>query len=98
MQARIFMFVSFILAFAGLLGSGWILFGLYVVPDRAGSLPKEQWPGVALLLQNILIFSRYLLSAMPMAPLCLVLTRAVCAVYASGGDSALVMRFGRVAP
>ena len=57
-QARIFMFVAFILAFAGLLGSGWILFGLYVVPDRAGSLPKEQWPGVALVLQNILIFAR----------------------------------------
>ena len=52
------MFVSFILAFAGLLGSGWILFGLYVVPDRAGSLPHEQWPGVALLLQNLLIFAR----------------------------------------
>jgi len=52
------MFVAFILAFAGLLGSGWILFGLYVVPDRAGSLPKEQWPGVALVIQNLLIFIR----------------------------------------
>jgi hypothetical protein len=73
-QARIFMFVSFILAFAGLLGSGWILFGLYVVPDRAGSLPKEQWPGVALVIQNILIFTRYL-------PLTLTLSVCACAFF-----------------
>jgi len=40
--------------------SGWILFGRYVVPEQStGHLPDDKWPGVALFLQNILIFIRF---------------------------------------
>jgi len=54
----LFLFFAFILMFGGLLGSGWILFGLYVVPDEAGDiLPAYKWPGIALLFQNLLIFA-----------------------------------------
>jgi len=64
LKARIWLFISFILAFGGLLGSGWILFAKYVIPsnsdDGSGSgsptLPEDKWPGVALFLQNIFIF------------------------------------------
>ena len=60
LKARVWVFVSFILAFGGLLGSGWILFARYVVPDHAtGHLPADKWPGVGLFLQNIFIFVRY---------------------------------------
>lgn len=59
--ARLWMFLAFILSFAGLLGSGWIMIARYLVPivnedGQVIGLPKDAWPGVALLLQNILIF------------------------------------------
>jgi len=59
LKARVWVFISFVLAFGGLLGSGWILFARYVVPDQStGHLPSDKWPGIALFLQNILIFLR----------------------------------------
>lgn len=68
MYARIWMFVSFLLAFAGLLGSGWIMVARYVVPVRSSDpndppegLPADTWPGVAVFLQNVIIFLSALL-------------------------------------
>jgi len=50
--ARIFLFVGFLLGFSALIASAWILFGVYVVPADKG----DNWPGVAIFLQNALIF------------------------------------------
>ena len=59
LKARDWVVISFVLAFGGLLGSGWNLFARYVVPDQStGHLPSDKWPGIALFLQNILIFLR----------------------------------------
>ncbi|XP_038077443.1 transmembrane protein 50A-like [Patiria miniata] len=50
--ARIWLFVGFLLAFAGLIAASWILFGPYVV----NKVFKDPYPGVAIFLQNFLIF------------------------------------------
>ncbi|KAJ7340123.1 Transmembrane protein 50A [Desmophyllum pertusum] len=44
-------FDGLLLLFGGLIAASWILFGAYVVPAVS-----EPWPGVAIFLQNALIF------------------------------------------
>ncbi|XP_064617685.1 transmembrane protein 50A-like [Liolophura sinensis] len=50
--ARIWLFLGFLLGFGALIAASWILFGFYVVPPN----PPPQWPGIAVFLQNALIF------------------------------------------
>ncbi|KAL3881545.1 hypothetical protein ACJMK2_027974 [Sinanodonta woodiana] len=49
--ARVWLFIGFLLGFGALIAASWILFGLYVVPAK-----QPEWPGVAIFLQNALIF------------------------------------------
>ncbi|XP_001634982.2 transmembrane protein 50A isoform X2 [Nematostella vectensis] len=49
--ARVWLLNGFLMAFGGLIAACWILFGAYVVPDK-----DNTWPGVAIFLQNALIF------------------------------------------
>ncbi|XP_065563031.1 transmembrane protein 50A-like [Artemia franciscana] len=49
--ARIWFFVGFLLGFGALIASCWILFEAFVIPGV-----DNQYPGVALFLQNFLIF------------------------------------------
>ncbi|XP_071818561.1 transmembrane protein 50A-like [Apostichopus japonicus] len=52
--ARIWLFIGFLLSFAGLIASMWILFQIYVI-DKA-DMKDRVWPGVAVFLQNLFIF------------------------------------------
>lgn len=49
--ARVWLIMGFLLLFAALIAASWILFGAYVVPAD-----PHPWPGVAIFLQNALIF------------------------------------------
>ncbi|KAK5648744.1 hypothetical protein RI129_003636 [Pyrocoelia pectoralis] len=49
--SRIWLFLGFVMGFASVIASCWILFGNFV-----GSNVISQWPGVGLFLQNALIF------------------------------------------
>jgi len=49
--ARVWLLFGFLLLFGSLIAASWILFGAYVVPAK-----PEPWPGVAIFLQNALIF------------------------------------------
>lgn len=52
--ARIWLFIGFLLAFAGIIAATWILFQIYVIDKK-----NEQngvYPGVAVFLQNFFIF------------------------------------------
>jgi len=49
--ARIWLFTGFLLGFAALIASSWILFGIYVVPNKV-----PNYPGIAIFLQNAFIF------------------------------------------
>ncbi|KAL9957672.1 hypothetical protein ACROYT_G034596 [Oculina patagonica] len=49
--ARVWLLMGFLLLFGALIAASWILFGAYVVPAD-----PEPWPGVAIFLQNALIF------------------------------------------
>ncbi|XP_057303653.1 transmembrane protein 50B-like isoform X2 [Hydractinia symbiolongicarpus] len=49
--ARIWLLIGFLFAFGGLIGACWVLFGSYVATDDPNT-----WPGVAVFLQNSLIF------------------------------------------
>ncbi|EDV26469.1 Transmembrane protein 50A [Trichoplax sp. H2] len=49
--SRIWFIFGFGCLFGGLISSGWILFASYVVPHA-----KDVWPGVAVFLQNVLLF------------------------------------------
>lgn len=49
--ARVWLLMGFVLLFGSLIAACWILFGSYVVPAKA-----DPWPGVAIFLQNALIF------------------------------------------
>ncbi|XP_072035327.1 transmembrane protein 50A-like [Amphiura filiformis] len=51
--ARIWLFIGFLLAFAALIGSCWILFAAYVVNQDKD---RDPYPGVAIFMQNFLIF------------------------------------------
>ncbi|XP_060073030.1 transmembrane protein 50B-like [Ylistrum balloti] len=50
--ARVWLFLGFLLAFGSLIAASWILFGFYVVQGDQ----QYQWPGIAIFLQNALIF------------------------------------------
>jgi len=56
--ARIWLFIGFLLGFGSLIAAFWILFGEYLVsnPDNTFQ-PKHNYPGVAIFMQNILIFA-----------------------------------------
>ncbi|CAM1314664.1 TMEM50A (predicted) [Pycnogonum litorale] len=49
--ARAWLFLGFLLGFMSVIGSCWILFGVYVIPNKV-----PQWPGIAIFLQNAFIF------------------------------------------
>uniref|UniRef100_A0A915IQZ3 Transmembrane protein 50A n=1 Tax=Romanomermis culicivorax TaxID=13658 RepID=A0A915IQZ3_ROMCU len=49
--ARLWLLFGFVIGFASLIASMWILFGDFVVPEA-----PNQWKGVALFFQNFLIF------------------------------------------
>ena len=49
--SRLWILVGFLLAFGGLIGACWILFGKYVVTKET-----DVWPGVSVFLQNAFIF------------------------------------------
>ena len=49
--ARVWLFIGFMLAFGSLIASCWILFGVYVAPQKV-----PIWPGIAVFMQNLLIF------------------------------------------
>jgi len=51
--ARIWMLIGFLLAFGSLIGSMWILFGVFVVNPADGRVVN---PGVSIFLQNAFIF------------------------------------------
>ncbi|XP_019877555.2 transmembrane protein 50B [Aethina tumida] len=48
-EARIWLFLGFVMGFASVIASCWILFAEFINSDN-------RWPGVALFLQNALIF------------------------------------------
>lgn len=50
--ARVWLFIGFLMGFGSLIAAAWILFGFYVVNNPG--IPD--WPGVAVFLQNALIF------------------------------------------
>ncbi|XP_018331681.1 transmembrane protein 50B [Agrilus planipennis] len=49
--ARIWLFLGFVMGFASVIAACWILFA-----DFVGAKEASQWPGVALFMQNALIF------------------------------------------
>ncbi|XP_073230601.1 transmembrane protein 50A-like [Porites lutea] len=49
--ARVWLLMGFVLLFGSLIAASWILFGEFVVPAK-----PDPWPGVAIFLQNALIF------------------------------------------
>jgi len=49
--ARIWLFLGFVLGFGSIIASIWILFGDFVIQGK-----NHMYPGVALFLQNVLIF------------------------------------------
>ncbi|KAK3097683.1 hypothetical protein FSP39_012085 [Pinctada imbricata] len=51
--ARVWLFIGFLLGFGALIAASWILFGAYVVHKPDG---VPDWPGIAVFLQNALIF------------------------------------------
>lgn len=69
--ARVWLFIGFLLGFGALIGASWILFGFYVVNNKdmyrnitittAPDDYKPEWAGVAIFLQNALIFFSSLL-------------------------------------
>ncbi|CAL1544525.1 unnamed protein product [Lymnaea stagnalis] len=56
--ARVWLFLGFLLAFGALIAASWILFGFYVVGSNfyLSKDVKPDWPGIAVFLQNALIF------------------------------------------
>lgn len=49
--ARIWLFIGFVLGFATIIASTWILFADFVGPTNV----VHQWPGIAIFMQNMLI-------------------------------------------
>jgi len=52
--ARLFLFLSFLLAFGSLIASAWVLFGGYIYYKK-----EKLYPGIAIFNQNLAIFMRY---------------------------------------
>lgn len=50
--ARIWLFLGFLLAFGAIISAAWIMFGLYIVPNKPNVMP-----GVSIFIQNALIFA-----------------------------------------
>jgi len=50
--ARIWLFIGFVLGFGSVIAAVWILFGVYVIPDRE----TTRYPGIGIFFQNVLIF------------------------------------------
>ncbi|XP_050394381.1 transmembrane protein 50B [Patella vulgata] len=50
--ARVWLFIGFLMSFSALIAASWILFGFYVV----SKVSEHDWPGIAVFLQNALIF------------------------------------------
>ncbi|KAF2074068.1 hypothetical protein CYY_004637 [Polysphondylium violaceum] len=53
-KTRIWLFVSFAINFGCIAGAIWIMAGVFLPPHNYNS--ASQWPGIALTLQNALIF------------------------------------------
>ena len=51
--ARIILFLSFLFVFGSVIAGTWIMIALYIIPDA-----EHKYPGVAIFLQSLLIFSR----------------------------------------
>jgi len=56
-KVRVWLFLSFFISFGGLVASIWIMVSVFMPPNNKG----EQWPGIALCLQNLLIMLSSLL-------------------------------------
>lgn len=74
-RTRLAILIGFLLAFGGLFGAGWLLFAQYVavapiIPQILADKNADGqwgklwivWPGVAVFLQNIFIFARYVIN------------------------------------
>ncbi|KYQ89558.1 transmembrane protein [Tieghemostelium lacteum] len=53
-KIRIWLFISFAISFGCVAASIWIMAGVFMPPHNTNT--AAQWPGIALMLQNILIF------------------------------------------
>jgi hypothetical protein len=53
--ARLFLFFSFLLAFASLIAGAWVLFGGYIYYKK-----EKLYPALAIFSQNLAIFMRYI--------------------------------------
>jgi len=60
-RARIWLLASFTIAFGSILGSLWIAIVIWFSPPKDKPQPLSVYPGIAILLQNILIFAAGLL-------------------------------------
>jgi hypothetical protein len=52
-RVRVWLFVSFVIAFGGIIAAVWIACANWFVNEQT---PFTQWPGIALILQNVFIF------------------------------------------
>jgi len=60
--ARIWLFIGFMMGFGSLIAAFWILFGEYLVPNESNPFkPVHSYPGVAIFMQNLLIFGSSML-------------------------------------
>eukprot|EP01132_Coremiostelium_polycephalum_P009303 gene9303-11404_t len=57
-KIKIWLFISFAINFGCIAGAIWIMAAVFMPPHNTNS--AAQWPGIALTLQNLLIFFRYL--------------------------------------
>jgi hypothetical protein len=56
MLARVILFLSFLFVFGSVIAGAWIMIALYMIPNA-----KHTYPGVALFIQSLLIFARYVI-------------------------------------
>lgn len=79
--ARVILFLSFLMAFGAVIGGAWILFAVYV-KDHSDKI----YPGVAIFVQNLLIFLRSVLFQQ---------SKSNILIRFSHIFSTLVLKFGR---
>eukprot|EP01133_Synstelium_polycarpum_P000231 gene231-281_t len=53
-KIRVWLFVSFAVSFGCIAGAIWIMAAVFMPPHNKN--PDAQWPGIALTVQNLLIF------------------------------------------